>query len=254
MSRILFAVVVAVGIVATAAIVIVAAKLGGSTFNPGLSVVSGFAITGIASLVAWRVAQSKSKAGGGRRGAHEAAADDLGFSYQAEPDPDFADRFRDLPELSSNAKIKHVLEGEIDGRPLVIFQGSYMVYTGQTMTQVAHTIYAATAPAWPRTHITPRSFFSRLALRLGRGPALLLENDEFNARFKVKTDDEDFAIALLSPQMQAFLLTKTGVRWRIDPGRLCLTYGGSLKPHRIEASLDRMRDFWSLVPDELEAW
>jgi hypothetical protein len=54
--------------------------------------------------------------------------------------------------------------------------------------------------------------------------------------------------------MQAFMLTKIRVRWRIGSGRVCLIYPGTLKPDRIEASLQRMRGFWSRVPEELESW
>ena len=70
----------------------------------------------------------------------------------------------------------------------------------------------------------------------------------------VGADDEAFAVTLLSPEMQSFLLEKPEVRWRIRNGEVCLIYSGDLKPARIGASIDRLRRFWSLVPPELDAW
>lgn len=181
-------------------------------------------------------------------------AERLGFCYTPVADRALRDRFRDLSEIPRNAKIRHVLQGVLDGRGLAILEASYMVYAGHTMMQVSNTVYAADAPAWPSTLLSPRGLFGRLAFRMGRASGLMLESQEFNARFVVKTDEDDFAIALLSPEMQAFMLTKTRVRWRIGGGRVCLIYEGGLKAGRIEASLHRMRTFWSLVPPELHEW
>ncbi len=112
----------------------------------------------------------------------------------------------------------------------------------------------AEAPDWPPTRISPRNWLARLAMSLGWRSGLMLENPEFNSRFKVTAENDDFTIVLLSLQMQEFILSKTNARWRINCGRVCLIYGGSLKAARMSASVDRMRRFWELVPQELEAW
>ena len=91
-------------------------------------------------------------------------------------------------------------------------------------------------------------------MKLGRQPRLAVENPVFNLRFKLKTDDDDFAIALLSPEMQEFMLTKTTAWWRLVGGRVFLIYSGTLKSARMASSLQRMRRFWELVAPELEAW
>ncbi len=57
--------------------------------------------------------------------------------------------------------------------------------------------------------------------------------------FKVKASDEDFALMLLSPMMQQFLVEKTNVTWHLNQGRVCLVYNGSLKFDRLEASVRR---------------
>jgi hypothetical protein len=215
------------------------------------------AITALLTVIAMMAAvvgvrQSNRK--GPRRGRAEVAANEFGLSYLAKADKSFRSEFGELPELPRNATVKHVMTGDLDGRPITVFQSSYMMYTGQTMVQVAYTVYAVEAPDWPSTHITRRNWFGRMALKLGRQPSLLLDNPQFNSRFKVRTENDDFAIALLSPEMQAFMLQKMNARWRIKDGRVCLCYSGTLKPAKMPASLERMRQFWSLVPDELEAW
>lgn len=226
---------------------------GGSRFNPTLVPAIGAFVGSFATMAALGGVR---RSNGSRRrlGRAETAAIEFGLSYLAKADKSFRSEFGELAELPRNATVKHVMTGDLDGRPITVFESSYMMYTGQTMMQVAYTVYAVDAPNWPITHITRRNWFGRMALKLGRQPEFMLENAQFISRFKIRTENEDFAIALLSPEMQAFMLTKTNLRWRIKNGRVCLCYTGTLKPARMAASLERMRRFWSLVPDELEAW
>jgi len=233
--------------------VVVVQSGGGVRPSPALIPAITALLTGIAAMAAVGSA-ARTNRKGPRRGRAEVAANDFGLSYLAKADKSFRSAFGELPELPRNATVKHVMTGDFDGRPITVFESSYMIYTGQTMMQVAYTVYAVEAPDWPSTHITRRNWFGRMALKLGRQPSLLLDNPQFNSRFKVRTENDDFAIALLSPEMQAFMLQKMNVRWRIKDGRVCLCYSGTLKPQRMPASLERMRQFWSLVPDELEAW
>lgn len=188
----------------------------------------------------------------------KSAAEDVaqrhGLRYRARGDKDFVGRYRDLRQVPRGASIRSIFEGDLDGRALTAFQVTYQVYTGQGTFPVSHTVYATDAPSWPHTLVRPRGWMGRLARRLGRRSGLELESAEFNLYFKVTTGDEGFAIALMSPAMQAFMLVKTNVRWRIDPGRVCLIYGGALKLDRMDASLERLRRFWALVTPELEAW
>ena len=70
--------------------------------------------------------------------------------------------------------------------------------------------------------------------------------------FRVRTDDEDFAVTLLSPEVQAHLLTKRRVRWYLGYGRLCLIYQGALRPDRVVASAERLARMMALIPVEME--
>jgi hypothetical protein len=169
---------------------------------------------------------------------------------------DLVRRYADLPTLNKmRGKIRKHYVGALDGRPLTLFEHFYSVQAGSVPVQVASTVYAVGAPDWPTLKIAPRRFFSRLGMRLGRTPkGVLVERADFNRQFWVGAADESFAITLLSPEMQAFLLEKTRVRWRIRNSEVVLIYSGALNMKRIAGSLDRLRHFWSLVPPEMDAW
>ena len=209
-------------------------------------------VSAILGVAMWVVISRRGK--GPRRASRELKAQEFGLTYKGKGDKEFRARFSFLAAVPRGASIRHVYEGSLDGRPIEVFQSSYMVSTGQAMVQISHTIYAVEAPAWPATQIAARNWFGRLFRKLRRPSGLELDDPEFNRRFRLKTDDEDFAIALLSPDMQAFMLSKTSVKWRITPGRLCMIYNGALNVDRMEASLQRLQRFWELVPTELESW
>jgi hypothetical protein len=94
----------------------------------------------------------------------------------------------------------------------------------------------------------------RLLRRLGVRRGLLLEDEAFNDRFRVTTDDEDFALTLLDPEMQRYMTEKTNVTWHLHPGRAALIYSGAMRPERLEMACERLRGFWERVPPELEGW
>ncbi|MHC4217682.1 MAG: hypothetical protein ACYSU7_04415 [Planctomycetota bacterium] len=253
MPRAALAVILGIAVLA-GFVVLVVMKRSGSMPGPQIWLALAITVGGVVTLVMMVVARASRGAGSGGSARAAEAAEQLGLSYEPEGDKEFRNRFRDLPEVPGNCRIKHVLLGELEGRALVIFESTYMIYTGQATVPVASTVYAVESPDWPVTYVTPRSLLSRLFARMNATTGLKLESREFNCRFSIRTDDEDFAVALLGPDMQAFMLTKTRVRWRIGSGRVCLTYSGTLKPDRIGASLDRLLSFWSWVPRELESW
>jgi len=214
------------------------------------AVVAAVLFAGIAVLAIRRSGRRT----GSRTSGAEREAGRLGFAYTARGDKAFRERFAHLPEVPRSATVKHVMAGDLDGRPALFFEATYMVFTGQMVVPIAHTIYTVESPAWPTTHVKPRNLFGRLAVKLGRQPRLAMENPAFNLNIKLTTDDDDFAIALLSPEMQEFMLTKSSATWRLVANRVCLIYAGTLKSARMESSLQRMLRFWELIAPELETW
>lgn len=173
-------------------------------------------------------------------------------SRGARPDPDSTLNLAGFFQTGSGSLR---FSGDLDGRGLAIFQHQYMIFAGTTTIPVIHTVYVVeVSPHWPSVTIARRSPWSWIGRLFGRSPGLMLDDPNFNRAFRVNTENEDFAIALLAPDLQRFLLTKRGVTWRISLGRLALFYSGKLRENRIAPSLDRLRGFLQRTPDELEAW
>ncbi len=184
----------------------------------------------------------------------EAAADQNGLTYLGKGEKALSNQFAFLPDFPTRGKIQHHFVGEIDRRSLTVFTHMYMVHTGQTVIPVAHTVYALAVGDWPEIVIKPRGALFALRRLFGAKDGVLLDDPEFNKSFHVRTEDEGFAIALLTLDMQRFLLTKKrNINWRVANGWLCLVYNGPLKPDRIGASMERMHEFWRLTPDPIQA-
>jgi len=143
----------------------------------------------------------------------------------------------------------------IDDVPVEIYERTMMVPNPAIMMipmpVVVETFYVCPAPQWPKVRIRARRGLSRVFYRLGRRPGLVLDNARFNERFRVECADEDFAILLLSPAIQLFLLSKTNVDWSAGGGAIKLFYRGSLKKNRVSASLERLRRFRALIDEDL---
>jgi hypothetical protein len=217
---------------------------------PAMVVAIGAVVVGLAvvAIVA---------AGRSRRRETERRADlcaRLGLAHVKSPGKKFLDEYRGLPGVTRSASPRHLFTGSLDGRGLTIFQATYHVYTGQATVPVTHSYFVTDAPDWPQLNVLPRRGLRRLLHTLGWSRGQELEHPRFNATFRVETGDEEFSLTLLSPAMQEFMLMKPEVRWCIRPHRLCLIYRGTLRLDRIERSLERIRGFWSRVPEELEYW
>ena len=178
----------------------------------------------------------------------------LGLQYEPKSREALHRRFAPMPGIPRSGTVAHVLRGDLDGREFIAFQHMYMVHTGQASVPVHHTVYTTAAPQWPCVTVRPRGVLSRLVRRFGAGQSFVLEDPAFNHAFRVVTDDEDFALLLLHPQMQQFMMSHRKVSWQVNPGAVAMVYPGTMKFDRISASIDRLRSFWQLVPDELDAW
>ncbi len=244
-----------VAIVLTA-LVLAAIGVGALTNKPQIAVILIAVMAGglLCVLVLRVLRRSLRSAAGEADRPKAAAAAALGLTLIEKPDKQLLHHFADLGVIKRHGSLKHVMHGLLDDRRLLVFQHTYHIHTGQASIPIVQTVYACEAPNWPELRITPRTFWNLLALRFGYGRGLTLESAAFNRTFKLACDDEDFAITLVNPAMQEFLLDKPSARWIISGGELCLVYRGALRLDRMPASVERIRQFWSLVPVELNEW
>ena len=230
------------------------AQSGGSgNLRPVIALVAGFlALIVIAIVIAARRRRRTHALNEGVDGDEHALA---AFEPFDPVEAGLRERYADLPTLNKmRGKVTKALRGSLDDRRAIVFEHTYTTMAGSTPVVMKQTVFACEAPDWPTVKIAPRRLFSRIAMRFGRVSGIQLDNAAFNAAFWVGSDDEPFAVTLLSPEMQAFLLSKPNVRWRSRNRELCLIHQGGLRVKRAGASLERLRRFWALTPPELAEW
>jgi len=143
--------------------------------------------------------------------------------------------------------------------PVHIYERTQMVYAGSTMIPaVVECFFELAAPDWPKIQIQARRGFAKLwyrwNMRNGKHSGIMLDDDSFNMAFKVTCKDEGFAVLLLNPELQRFLLTKADIDWSAGEGTIKLWYRGKLRKNKVHQALDRLKMFQSLISQELYQW
>lgn len=164
--------------------------------------------------------------------------------------------FTALPMLRSGAKgVKSWAGGEISGRRIDFLEHAYVVSTGKSAHVVTHTAIATPcSPAWPRLSLTPRHGMAKLWASI-TGKDFKVENDAFNDRWRIKTENLDFAILFLTPEVQEFLAhAPSAETWHLGNGSLCCVIRKKIKPRVLPPMLHRVADLRNLLPGELDQW
>ena len=164
--------------------------------------------------------------------------------------------FEHLDQLRTGSKGLVWIATDPTGRnPLTLLQHRYVVSTGQTTVQIVHTIAALPCPpTWPILKLGSEHLGHRIADMLGKGD-LKLESDEFNKRWFVKADDEDFATLVLSPEMQEWLIdAPKWATFHIEHGQLVCAAKKAFKPEALPELIELCHGFANLIAPELQAW
>jgi hypothetical protein len=148
-----------------------------------------------------------------------------------------------------------VMTREIESLPVEIYERTVMVpnpaLSMVPMPIITLSFYVMPAPDWPHVNIRARRGLARLFYTWGRRPGISLENEHFVKSFRVDSDDEDFAVLLLTPEIQAFLLDLPGVNWSLGRGAITMFTPGRLVHNRIDGALKQLGDFRRLIDPEL---
>jgi hypothetical protein len=227
---------------------------GGGGFGPLPWAIAGLAAALVAVVIVLIIFRAANRRQPQRSEKPEDVAARLGLAYRENTEKGFHRAFGPLPGIPRAGSVQHVFTGSLDDRPLTAFQHFYMITTGQATVPIYHTVCIIEAPNWPPTRIGRRNLLSRLLFRAGRRRGLILEDEAFNAARTVKAVDEDFALALLHPEMQAFIVAHPDVNWQINPRYIALIAGGQMAYDRLEGRLQCLREFRRLIPEELDAW
>lgn len=181
----------------------------------------------------------------------------LGGTINADPDPQAADEALRLSGLFRDLKtgpvgVRWCARVEVDGLAVRILEHRYSTGSGKNRTIHDHTIVSLPCPpTWPVLTLDREHLLHKVANLLGHND-LQLDDPAFNARWRVRTDDENFAIVLLSPEIQTRLMTlpkRTAVR--VGAGAVSLGWPRRLRPAELEPALRWAADLWHALPPEL---
>ncbi|MCC6678047.1 MAG: hypothetical protein IT436_12975 [Phycisphaerales bacterium] len=168
----------------------------------------------------------------------------------------FFDRTGLMRELRTGAKgVGFAGVARAGDREVVLVEHSYTSGSGKSQHTVRHAIVSVAAPGrWPDLRITPEGIFRKLAELVGMKD-IQLENPAFNDRWRVKTADEDFAVVLISPEMQAWLAEWPREYWvTIGEGAISVVASGHITPARLPVMIRLVTELADLIPPELEMW
>lgn len=183
----------------------------------------------------------------------------LGAAFEPKPSPSAKDEaFRHvgtLRTLKTGGKgVQWCGEVAADGFKVRVLEHKYTTGSGKNQQTHWHTIASLPCPSdWPVLTLDEEHLFHKVADLLGKKD-LQLDDPAFNARWRVKTDDENFAIVFLTPAVQAFLMAlPKGSRLRVGEGAVCVLRKKRVPPEEIHAFVRAPAELWPLLPAELTA-
>ncbi|MCK4872962.1 MAG: hypothetical protein KAS72_09575 [Phycisphaerales bacterium] len=210
----------------------------------------------VAVLVTLAVVASKRLAEK-RRAEMDAAMRDAGFETITDPEQsprlDWVGSIKGLSGGTRN--ITNAWAGLVDDRDIELVQHRYVISTGQTTQVILHRIAAAPMPAhWPIVRLSAENVFTKLGAAFGLRD-VQVEDEKFNQRWRIKTDDAEFAQLLLGQSVQAILRdAQPGQSWMVTAGRLIVIERGRFEAAHLPRMTEMLVRVADAIPPELAAW
>ncbi len=151
--------------------------------------------------------------------------------------------------------------GRVQGRDVRLVEHAYIIHTGKSSTAIVNVCVAAVGgSSWPLLTLTAESVLDRLGEKLGLGADVKLEDGAFNNRWRIRCDDEGFALAVLGPEVQKAIgggPSGVGTRewWCFGgpDGLVCIGRRGRVDAAAVAAMLGRLGDVLAAMPEEARA-
>jgi hypothetical protein len=185
-----------------------------------------------------------------------------GFTVTEKPDRDQREalflNFLAVPDLRNGGSgLRWTASGRVGGRPVQIMEHSYTVHHGKNTQTIVNTCIAAVGGvSWPLLTLAGENLFDRIGEKLGMRADLKLEDDHFNKRWRIRCDDEGFALAMLTPEVQSVIGEGESREWWVfggPSGLACLGRRQSLDAPKLEAALVRLETVLAALPPEARA-
>jgi hypothetical protein len=212
-----------------------------------LVIVAGLAIGGLVAYVNYVNAKK-------RREAFAAFAAQQGFSYLPENNA-LANQWGGTPfRTGDHWRVRNVLSGQFQGRPMVAFDYSYQTHTtngkGQrrTTTHKFGVVVMQLPAPLPNLEVGHEGIFGgAVAKALGFGD-IRFESEQFNRSFRVTAADERFGHAVIHPQMMELLLARGEIAWRIEGNSLIGWDAGPHTPTEVMNRLELLHSVAGNIP------
>jgi hypothetical protein len=213
---------------------------------------AGFVVVIVAALVIGYLQAKK------RREGLAAFAASRGWTF-TESDDSLLERFEGEPfGVGQDREAVNVLRGTAQGRPMVVFDYSYVTTStstdanGNTRTE-RHThpfsvVAVNSGAVMPALSVTPEGMFSRFLGRLTNSD-IELESEDFNRAFRVTCPNRRFASDVLHPRMMELVLQWPELAWRFDADSLLAIRSGNHTVAEIDAKLAALDAILDNVPE-----
>lgn len=187
-----------------------------------------------------------------QRARYRAFARERGWTYTPRDDA-LVRRFRGEPfGRGTGRRATSVLRGQYAGRAAVVFDYRFVTRSsnGQQTTTQTHrfTVVALQLPAaLPRLELTPENALTRLGGALGLAD-LELESEDFNRRYRVRSDDRRLAYDVLHPRTIEQLLALPTLNLRLDGADAVLWERGTTSLPEVPARLAVLSQLLDGIP------
>ena len=149
---------------------------------------------------------------GRRRRGLERAAQEMGFSYEANPAVPETEGFLELPLLKRNTGLSHLLRGSTGTGEVVVVDVRTGSGKGATLRTVA--IHRLARKQLPVFELRPEHFLDKLGSALGFKDINFESNPEFSKRYKLQGADETAVRELFHSGRLTFFEQQKG--WSVD--------------------------------------
>lgn len=147
-------------------------------------------------------------------------------------------------------------KGIVRGRQIRVLMHRYTTGSGKSRTTHNNVVVATPCPpVWPNLELTPEHFGLKVAKMVNLvAKDVQLESEEFNKKWHVKCESEDFAILALPPEIQERLcIGKPQGAWWIG-GAVCRVVKRSVRAEELPGLVAEAVEFFEMLPKSLEGW
>jgi hypothetical protein len=193
-----------------------------------------------------------------RRDTFQALATARNWTFVAEDDS-LVTQWNGAPfGRGDNPRARNAVTGVHDGRPFVAFDYSYETTSTSTSSSGSSTdtheysicALALTGPL-PRLEVTRESLlFGKLGTAMGMQDHEV-DDDTFNRRYRIRTQDPEFAMEVLQPETIQTLLAADFGAWRIADSSIMSWEKGKHKPAEMDARFAVLDAVLDSIPPEL---